>query len=258
MSPPRTSFATRRPSSAKLARLMAALALALAVGASVAPWAARAEAAPSSIDRAKALVREAELKYKLGRFDEALASYTKAYEQHPAAALLFNIGQCHRQLKNYERAVFFFEGFLRETGPGPNRKLATELIAEAERELEEQRQRAAELERQDKARRAQEEAARERQRQEDEARARRAIEQGAPAAAETPAATGTPVMVSGQEGGRDGGPDDSGTPVYRRWWFWAAAGAVVLVAAGVLALSLGGDETVVLPRGSAGTLDRRP
>ena len=68
--------------------------------------------------------------FKLGKFDDALASYAKAYELYPAPALLFNLGQCHRYLKNFERAVFFYEGFLRESPPNaPNRKLVEDVLA---------------------------------------------------------------------------------------------------------------------------------
>ncbi len=64
--------------------------------------------------QAKAQVKKGQLDYKLARFEQALEDYSKAYELYPAPALLFNLGQCHRNLKNYERAIFFFEGYLRE------------------------------------------------------------------------------------------------------------------------------------------------
>jgi tetratricopeptide (TPR) repeat protein len=64
--------------------------------------------------QARAQVKKAQLDYKLARFEQALAEYSRAYELYPTPALLFNLGQCHRNLKNHERAIFFFEGYLRE------------------------------------------------------------------------------------------------------------------------------------------------
>ncbi|HEY8927038.1 MAG TPA: tetratricopeptide repeat protein, partial [Polyangia bacterium] len=63
---------------------------------------------------AKREVERAEVQYKLGRFDEALEGYSRAYELVNAPGLLFNIGQCHKNLKSYERAIFFFQEYLRE------------------------------------------------------------------------------------------------------------------------------------------------
>ena len=78
------------------------------------PTPSRRAPAPNARAQAKAQVKKGQLDYKLARFEEALEDYTHAYELYPAPALLFNLGQCHRNLKNYERAIFFFEGYLRE------------------------------------------------------------------------------------------------------------------------------------------------
>ena len=85
--------------------------------------------------QAKAAVEKGETAYKLGRFEEALEEYSHAYELFPAPALLFNLGQCHKQLKNYERAIFFFEGYLRDEQRPTNRRLAEDLIAESRAEI---------------------------------------------------------------------------------------------------------------------------
>ena len=82
--------------------------------------------------QAKAEVQKGQLDYQLGRFEQALEEYSHAYELFPAPALLFNLGQCHRNLKNYERAIFFFEGYLREQTKieADQRALTEDLIAE--------------------------------------------------------------------------------------------------------------------------------
>ena len=112
-----------------------------------APAPARADDAR---DQARQLVEQANTDYKLGRFQEALDGYSRAYELFHAPALLFNIGQCHRNLGHHERAIFFFAGFLREKPDDPNRALVESLIGEsraalaAERAEEERRRREAE------------------------------------------------------------------------------------------------------------------
>ncbi|HEX3765331.1 MAG TPA: tetratricopeptide repeat protein [Kofleriaceae bacterium] len=95
-------------------------------------------AAPVRADRladAKREVTAADIAYRLGRFDEALAGYTRAYELYPVPALLFNIGQCHKNLHDYARAVFFFEGYLRDAPAATNRALVEDLIREARAQL---------------------------------------------------------------------------------------------------------------------------
>jgi tetratricopeptide (TPR) repeat protein len=91
--------------------------------------------ADNRLDQAKQQVSAAAIAYRLGRFDDALAGYTKAYELYPKAALLFNIGQCHKNLKDYAKAVFFFEGYLRDAPAAPNRALVEDLIREVRAEL---------------------------------------------------------------------------------------------------------------------------
>jgi len=38
----------------------------------------------------------------------ALVDYQAAYDAEPLPAFLFNIGQCHKNLAHYEKAIFFF------------------------------------------------------------------------------------------------------------------------------------------------------
>ena len=48
--------------------------------------------------------------------------YTAAHDAKPLPALLFNIAQCHRQLGNHERALFFYRRHSRRhthCHPGP-------------------------------------------------------------------------------------------------------------------------------------------
>ena len=59
--------------------------------------------------------------FALGKFDEALDEYQKAYDAKPLPDFLFNIGQCHRNLGDYEAAIFSFKKFLKLDPEAPNR-----------------------------------------------------------------------------------------------------------------------------------------
>jgi len=193
--------------------------------------------------QAKAQVKKGQLDYKLARFEEALADYSRAYELYPAPALLFNLGQCHRNLKNYERAIFFFEGYLREQPRiDPDQRALTEdLIAESR----------AALDRQNAEARA--------------AAARFAPPPRASLSARQPATVPARLTLRSQPTTSAGSPmvmavdhgrPSQDTPVTHRWWFWTAIVGTAL-AAGAAAYYATGDPRVVAPSGSVGTLDRR-
>jgi tetratricopeptide (TPR) repeat protein len=80
----------------------------IVLGALMAP--ARAE------DRAAA--REAYIAgvkyYDLAQYDEALASFKKAYWNYEDPVILFNIAQCHRALNQKPQAVEFYRSYLRK------------------------------------------------------------------------------------------------------------------------------------------------
>jgi tetratricopeptide (TPR) repeat protein len=95
-------------------------------------------ASPSArADRAvaKQLTEQATVAYKLGHFQEALEAFSSAYQDFAAPLLLFNIGQCYRELSNYERASFFLRGYLHEVPRARNRALVEDLITECESKL---------------------------------------------------------------------------------------------------------------------------
>jgi tetratricopeptide (TPR) repeat protein len=74
--------------------------------------------------------KKGQIQYNLGRFEKALGHFSQAYETMPHGAFLFNIGQCHRHLENHEKAIFFFEGYLRNLPNAPNRSDVEDLISE--------------------------------------------------------------------------------------------------------------------------------
>jgi tetratricopeptide (TPR) repeat protein len=79
-------------------------------------------------EQAAKLFRKAEEHYKLNRFHQAMPLYIKAYEILRLPAFLFNIGQCHRMLGNYNMALFYFKGYLRSSDYIPQRESVERLI----------------------------------------------------------------------------------------------------------------------------------
>jgi tetratricopeptide (TPR) repeat protein len=77
----------------------------------------------------------AEKAFNLRKFEDALAAYQAAYEALPLPAFLFNIAQCHRNLRNREQAVFFYERYLSLAPDAPNRQVVEDLIAEQKQQL---------------------------------------------------------------------------------------------------------------------------
>jgi hypothetical protein len=199
---------------------------------------------------AKAEVSKAQLHYKLGRFEDALAAYTRAYELFNSPALLFNIGQCHKNLKNYERAIFFFEGYLREERAPEKRALAEELVESSRAELQRLRiEPPPPTSVPTPARPPSQEPA------------EAPIDSGAlfpaPHAAPIPTPFKEPVPPVVDLGPR---PPESPPPqpsITEKWWFWTALGAGALVAGGTVAYYATGTTTTVMPSGTLGTLDRR-
>jgi tetratricopeptide (TPR) repeat protein len=205
--------------------LALAVALALAGATTRTATAQPKVASPEEIARAKELTAQATTAYKAGKFADALAGYTAAYDLYRAPPFLFNIAQCHFQLQEWDRAVFFFEGYLREVPDAKNRSLVEDLM----REARERRAETATTQKQrlDLERERLELERRERERAAERERASR-------------------VVVTAP----------APTPVYRRWWFWTGVGAVVVGAVATTVVLSSGDRAV-LPGGSLGTLDER-
>jgi tetratricopeptide (TPR) repeat protein len=86
--------------------LIAALAIA---GAAASPAAADARR------QAEAHARRGVALYNLGKFEGAIAEFEQAYTLVQSEALLFNLGQAHRQLDHCEEALRYYRRFLATT-----------------------------------------------------------------------------------------------------------------------------------------------
>lgn len=70
--------------------------------------------------------------FGLQKFDEALDQYQQAFDAKPIPDFLFNIGQCQRNLGDYEAAIFSYKRYLKLSPDAENRDQVEKLIAELE------------------------------------------------------------------------------------------------------------------------------
>jgi tetratricopeptide (TPR) repeat protein len=70
--------------------------------------------------------------FALGKFDEALEEYQTAFDAKPLPGFLYNIGQCYRNLGDYEQAIFSFKKYLKLEPEAANKESVERLIEELE------------------------------------------------------------------------------------------------------------------------------
>lgn len=204
--------------------------------------------------------------YYLRRFDVAARHFSKAYEFLPLPEFLLNLGQCHRMLGNYERAIFFYRMYLDTSAVVRGRSQIEKIIVDCKLKLKELELKKKEEERKRKeAKRLKKEA--ERKRAEAERKRRREREAAARRAAEARRLRGPVPMLAIPKAfvpkagsrfvpGTEPKKRRKAAPIYKRWWFWTSIAAGV-VAATVTGLAVGLSYKTVLPSGSLGTLDAR-
>jgi tetratricopeptide (TPR) repeat protein len=94
--------------------------------------AARGQTADSAEQRSLAHYQKGVTAYDLGKFDEAVEEFQKAYEIRPTAAYLYNIAQAYRQKGDAARAVFFYRRYLQKAPDAKNREVVEKRIGELE------------------------------------------------------------------------------------------------------------------------------
>ena len=109
-------------------RLFAILALLFAV--------TPARADDLSTKAAKRHFDRGEKLFALGKFDEALDEYQKAFDAKPIPDFLFNIGQCYRNLGDYQQAIFSFKKYLKLEPDAPDKEKVEKLIDDLEEKQE--------------------------------------------------------------------------------------------------------------------------
>ena len=181
-------------------RLLSELALVLALAASSPAFA--------DDDEAKAKFDAAEAAYDVGDFDRARRLYVEAYELKPLPGFLFNIGQCHKKLGEWNKAAFYYRRYLARLPEGTDDSKLQALIAEMDAKVVDTPAPEATA-----VSAAPVAPAREPDRP-------RAAPRLVPAAASATSAalTPPPLVVRDNE------------PLYRQWWVWTTAGAVTVAA----------------------------
>ena len=203
---------------------------------------AAAQATPDEA-AAKARYAEAQGFYDTGRFDEALKGFSAAYELKPLPGFLFNIGQCHRQLGNWERARFFYRRYLDVSPTRPKNAAQVEsLLKQADVKLAQMEDKRRREERAAKLENERKQAELDRKKQQadlEAARAQAVLDQQKKdaevvqvrrlAAIEAESAAQRAELARSLKEA----PPAPATPLYKKWWVWT--GAAVLVAGGAAA-----------------------
>lgn len=174
-------------------------------------------------DVARAEFRKGKTAFDLGRFDEALRAYSNAYEHKPMPAFLFNIAQCHKELGNCERAIFFYKRYLDRAGAARDTETVKRLIDNCEA-----KQKSTQPDpRKDPD--AREELARGKRREDaDTSALTLAPEPAAPSPAVlTPNPLSTPDFTAPPLTPAPEPTVTASAPLYKQWWLWTAVGVVV-------------------------------
>ncbi len=141
--------------------------------------------------------------FDLGEFKAALEDFKEAFRLKEDPVILYNIGQCYRLLQDNVEAVRAYRSYLRRAPEAPNRVEVEAKIATLQQAIDSQ-ERATKMP------------------------PNQVVPEGGrpPETGPGPTTTTTTTTVIAT-------PPPANTPVYKKWWFWTAIGAVVVVGVGV-------------------------
>jgi len=100
--------------------------------------AALSPAASADVVRAREHNQTAKRLFSLGLFEQAATEYTRAFQEDPRPAFLFNLAQCHKRLpgrEHLERAIFYYKSFLQNDPTSKLREHVEGELARLERQL---------------------------------------------------------------------------------------------------------------------------
>lgn len=168
-----------------------------------------AATAPDGEDRARARAEfKAGMKhYNLSEYAEALERFKDAYRAYPEPLILYNIGQCYRQLGQKREGLKAFRNYLNNSSS--MHEAVEQIVAQLDKQI-----------------RDEEEAARLEKLAKEAAEQKRIAAENPvkPAPVEPAAVVATP-------------PEKK--PIYKKGWFWATIGGFALVAGVGLGVGLG-------------------
>lgn len=162
--------------------------------------------------------------FNLAEYEQALGEFKEGYRSKPDPVFLYNIGQCHRRLGHTEDAITFYRSYLREAPDAKNRDEVERRIGELE-SLRDAQNASITSSATTKPR---------------PSPTSQAAQERAVAEASIPG-PGAGIDLDA----RTEAPAHSARPIYKRWWFWAATGAVVVGAATVGIVMARRDPTSV-------------
>jgi len=175
-------------------------------------------APPDEVVQAREHYRKGTKAYDLGRYLEAAKEYEAAYEIKDDPALLYNIAQAYRLGGNVNEALRSYRSFLRRLPDAPNRAEVEAKILELQK-----------------------------------------LSSAQAKATSAPPTTTAPALGGGGDGSdarslalvsTERTPPPKKKPLYKQWWPWTIAGAVVVVGVGVgvgVGLSRSSSSERVLP-----------
>lgn len=146
--------------------------------------------------------------YAKHQYPAAASAFEEGYKLKPHPAFLFNLALTYRAMDKSQQAISYYERYLEMLPNAPDRAQVETAIADEKRKLaalDKDNQKASPA----------------------PSTQSTVLPESAVAAAVT--TTGT---------GRDSGSSER-TPIYRKWWFWAATGGAAVVAAVGLGVGLG-------------------
>jgi tetratricopeptide (TPR) repeat protein len=100
-------------------------------------WTGSALADDRATEEARQLYESGTRHYDLGRWDEAIAEYEKAYELRPDPSFLYNLAQTYRRKGDAKRALDLYRNYLRRVPKSPQREEVEEKIAALQKQIDE-------------------------------------------------------------------------------------------------------------------------
>ena len=74
--------------------------------------------------------------YSLGEFQDAVQEFREAYRIRHEPAILFNIGQAMRQIRQFQQAYFYYQQYLAQRADAPNRVEVEQLMAQMKKKID--------------------------------------------------------------------------------------------------------------------------
>jgi iron complex outermembrane receptor protein len=219
--------------------LVITVALGAAAPVAMAQTAAQKKQAKQHFDEGKTL-------FNLAKFREAIAEFERSYRLFTAPEILFMIGQCHNQLGEPDKALFYYRRYLAEKPNAKNREEVEAIIAEIEAKA---------------GRRPAPVPAplplppppKKEPAPPPPPKPKAVVVAPAPVPAPAPAPTPAPSVAPAATTFTPT-PVDESAPIYKKWWFWSGIGAAVVTVVVIGVAASSGSST---PAGGLGTIDAR-